>query len=1103
MSNSPITKYRVGIDVGERSVGLAAISFDDDDTPIEILSCVSHIHDGGKLPGTDKAPQSRLATAGIARRTRRLVRNRRRRLMKLDALLKIHNFPTGDNVPQTYDAWQARAKLFQEFIQDDKVRKALLSLAIRHIARHRGWKNPWWSFQQLEKAVENYPTKTFISMTQKFSERFGVDAATIETIGQLGNLNAQTDRKLRLSTKSERNEKGPIFSERIMQEDQLFELQSILNQQKIEKEFAREVCRVVFEQVKPHVPTERIGKDSLPGMEQYHRASRFILEFQEVRIRNSVSNLTIRGRGIKNKLSEEEYDKTIEMLLAWRVKEIKPSRQEISELLGLEPQQISFPTFDQDLGSTAFRDDTSTLIEAAFNSKTALGIWWREASFDQKADFIAYVLAKDENEGDEDLFLELIKDEETMTKIEALDLPSGRAAYSRETYRRLLPTMRSERCGEYEAIKKVFGVEDGWQPVAPTFDEKMDHPTVDRILTIVRRYLFSATSQWGLPEVVVIEHVRDAFIGPAALSKMKYEISNKTKRNDEIREELKSQGMEKVRRADLFRNQAIQMQGCECPYCGNTINLLNSELDHIVPRSDGGSNRSENLLAVCRSCNSLKGALPFSVWAASSKDPDISLDSSKERIKKWQKPTGMQNLKWARFKSSVGNRLGLAEDDEDIDERSLASTAYAAKEVRVRVQSFLSAEAKKRNVEIPNCLVYSGTINSLARKAGGIDEMLKLRGKEAKSRLDRRHHAIDAAVLTILNQSVSQTLAKRKRLQDADRWTGKHPEWKDFVGKGVDSQKAFNRWKIKSKILAENLVVELTNDRIPVVRPLRIQASSGVGSAHKDTILPLIETATLHGLSASQVKRIANPKLLNRVLDHLSEDGSLTSELALEKLESKVKLFPSSAAYIQVRNGACLIGDTVHHSRVYAWKSKSGYSFGQIRVYAGEFPLIGFAKSGVNVLSQELPMSSQAILTADDSLLKRIASGEAKLIGWVTQDDEFEFDIEKLKVGEEKMAVFLQSFPENRWTLIGLPSSVQIQLYPHYLSQEGNGAEMNETVRQIIKKETKLVLSFNKVLNLPQCRIIRRSVTGKPRWKDVGLPYSWSPLEEAMKAFGD
>ena len=69
---------RIGIDVGERSLGLAAVDYDDDGWPIEILAAVSHLHDGGMDPDTAKSPESRLATAGVARRTRRLYRNRHR-----------------------------------------------------------------------------------------------------------------------------------------------------------------------------------------------------------------------------------------------------------------------------------------------------------------------------------------------------------------------------------------------------------------------------------------------------------------------------------------------------------------------------------------------------------------------------------------------------------------------------------------------------------------------------------------------------------------------------------------------------------------------------------------------------------------------------------------------------------------------------------------------------------------------------------------------------------------------------------------------------------------------------------------------------------------
>ena len=39
---------RIGIDVGERSVGFGAVEYDDEGWPIRILASVSHIHDGGR-----------------------------------------------------------------------------------------------------------------------------------------------------------------------------------------------------------------------------------------------------------------------------------------------------------------------------------------------------------------------------------------------------------------------------------------------------------------------------------------------------------------------------------------------------------------------------------------------------------------------------------------------------------------------------------------------------------------------------------------------------------------------------------------------------------------------------------------------------------------------------------------------------------------------------------------------------------------------------------------------------------------------------------------------------------------------------------------------
>ena len=53
------------------------------------------------------------------------------------------------------------------------------------------------------------------------------------------------------------------------------------------------------------------------------------------------------------------------------------------------------------------------------------------------------------------------------------------------------------------------------------------------------------------------------------------------------------------------RVQIITDQGGTCLRCGTTEDLT---IDHIVPRSQGGSNQSDNLQVLCEPCNAAKGA---------------------------------------------------------------------------------------------------------------------------------------------------------------------------------------------------------------------------------------------------------------------------------------------------------------------------------------------------------------------------------------------------------------------------------------------------------------------------------------------------------------
>ena len=48
----------------------------------------------------------------------------------------------------------------------------------------------------------------------------------------------------------------------------------------------------------------------------------------------------------------------------------------------------------------------------------------------------------------------------------------------------------------------------------------------------------------------------------------------------------------------------LDRDGYRCRYCGQPA----STVDHIIPKAHGGTDDRSNLVACCRSCNSVKGA---------------------------------------------------------------------------------------------------------------------------------------------------------------------------------------------------------------------------------------------------------------------------------------------------------------------------------------------------------------------------------------------------------------------------------------------------------------------------------------------------------------
>ena len=66
--------------------------------------------------------------------------------------------------------------------------------------------------------------------------------------------------------------------------------------------------------------------------------------------------------------------------------------------------------------------------------------------------------------------------------------------------------------------------------------------------------------------------------------------------------------------------ELIERDGHQCTYCDVNLNTildpsLNPTVDHITPKSKGGTDDLSNLTLSCKSCNPSKGALSVTEWS--------------------------------------------------------------------------------------------------------------------------------------------------------------------------------------------------------------------------------------------------------------------------------------------------------------------------------------------------------------------------------------------------------------------------------------------------------------------------------------------------------
>jgi len=94
-----------------------------------------------------------------------------------------------------------------------------------------------------------------------------------------------------------------------------------------------------------------------------------------------------------------------------------------------------------------------------------------------------------------------------------------------------------------------------------------------------------------------------------------------------------------------LRFEVFKRDGFKCAYCGKSPPAVVLEVDHIDPRSLGGSNDINNLITACFDCNRGKKAIPLSKIPRKLSENLEVLKEQEAQLKEYQKYAKKINLR--------------------------------------------------------------------------------------------------------------------------------------------------------------------------------------------------------------------------------------------------------------------------------------------------------------------------------------------------------------------------------------------------------------------------------------------------------------------------
>jgi len=824
-------RYRVGLDVGTASLGVAAFSLDENNNPLELIWKHVRIFDE-PLEKSQAGLKSKKAGRRAARMQRRQIDRRLGRTKSIAALASLLGIQIEPSIDSGRTLLEIRARAARELIDLSDLIRVFIRLGKR-----RGYGGEFRPKKEGVKLGEveggNHDLKAEM---QVLAQSKGLSDVTLGEFLYQRWLDGKTT-KLKIKESDDKATEGKnlyaLRRQLVDEFEQIWQTQSvfypILNSNHEGKPLKEIFHHTIFYQRPLKSVGGMVGQCSLEPT--LARAPRAQLAFQHFRIEKTLADLrwgagkraeklTAEQKAVIRQLCDEKDVVKFEAIY----KALETAGHPKPETKGLNLDRLSRDEIPGNKTNHVFRKldlgDTWSLLDKrvqiqVINFLADLGspeqlddpIWHTRFA---KADGTMRQLPESFVE-----FVNLVKAHEKFDRLSKMGFEGGRASYSIKALNKLTDWLDTPwwpdgwqgdmRPDEDSAIRVCYP-ESFNKPVQLKgkldFAPSTGNAVVDGALRQTRYVLnCMMTDLGGHAEQAVVEMAREMSVGVSKRNERESE-NNKNRRvrldaEAEIRKHGATVTPSRVRRYILW----VEQGKGHCPYCTKPITLSDAlsgaetEYEHILPKSltQVGLKRSEIVLAH-RHCNQEKGnRTPYQAW-------------------------GHDDHRWqviqARAKYFTDNRqfrkakLMLLEDfeaevltDESIDgfaDRQFHQTSWIAKETaqwlqgvcktpvsvsRGELTSMLRRKWKLETV-IPQVRIEEGLpILDEEMQVVSVDDFERFRpvweghraedkanhtDRKLNKRIDHRHHLIDAIAIGLTSRALFQNMARQYKI-DSER----------------------------------------------------------------------------------------------------------------------------------------------------------------------------------------------------------------------------------------------------------------------------------------------------------------------------------------------